>query len=227
METSDNHSATSSPAPTSTARRSGRVTKAPSKFTPDAPPAAKRKRDADHDEDDVENESPNDAEGDDVEDEPSADEEADDSAADEPARSQKKKRPASSQPARSRKPAAKKPKINGDAPAASEAGPSTHSARLPSRPKKAVRLDLGRREGDGLYGTSSLSARQGHCATCYRAELIYLCSRNLCLGRIVRKGRDRVVPQVPGGQGDGDDRSGQLHPRLGGLRPKDQRRRHQ
>jgi len=162
METSDNRSATSSPAPTSTAaRRSGRVTKAPSKFTPDAPPAAKRKRDADHDEDDddVENDSPNDAaDGDDAEEEPSTDEDADDSAADEPARSQKKKRPASSQPARSRKPAAKKPKINGDAPTAPEAGPSTHSARLPSRPKKAVRLDLGRRDGDGLYGTSLLSA---------------------------------------------------------------------
>ena len=151
METSDN-SATSSPAPTSTARRSGRVTKAPSKFTPDAPPAAKRKRDADNDDDDVENEEPDDAEGDDVEDEPSADEDGDDSAVEEPARSQKKKRAASSQPGRARKPAAKKPRINGDAHTASEAGPSTHSARLPSRPKKAVRLDIGRREGDGLYG---------------------------------------------------------------------------
>ncbi len=152
METSDN-TATSSPAPTSsTARRSGRVSKAPEKFSPDAPLASKRKRDADQDDDDdedVENESPHEGED---EEEPSPDEDAEDSAVDEPKRASKKKRPASSQASKARKPAAKKPKINGEAAVASDAAPITHAARLPSRPKKVVRIDIARRDGDGLYG---------------------------------------------------------------------------
>ncbi|KXX76521.1 Cohesin subunit psc3 [Madurella mycetomatis] len=141
METSDN--ATSSPAPISTTRRSGRVTKAPAKFTPDAPTATKRKRNADHDNDDVENESPEEVE------EPSDadDDDAEDTATEEPRRAAKKKRSSSSQHPKSRKPASKKPKINGDAPGH---GP-IRSAQLPSRPKKTVRIAIARRDGDGLY----------------------------------------------------------------------------
>jgi cohesin complex subunit SA-1/2 len=143
METSDNN-ATSSPAPPSTARRSGRVTKAPAKFTPDAPGTTKRKRDADHDAEDVENESPDEAE------EPSdADEDdAEDTATEEPRRAPRKRKPSSSQRPKARKPAAKKPKINGDAPGFEP----MHAAQLPSRPKKAVRIEIARRDGDGLYG---------------------------------------------------------------------------
>ncbi|KAK4242547.1 hypothetical protein C8A03DRAFT_29309 [Achaetomium macrosporum] len=142
METSSN-TTTSSPAPASTARRSGRVTKAPAKFTPDAPSTSKRKRDAQHNEEDAENESPDEV------DEASDDdnEEADDSDADGPRRTAKKKKASSSQSAKARKPAAKKPKINGDAPAHEPA----HTAQLPSRPKKTARIAIAQREGDGLY----------------------------------------------------------------------------
>ncbi|KAK0719821.1 hypothetical protein B0H67DRAFT_483835 [Lasiosphaeris hirsuta] len=146
METSDN-TPQSSPAPTSTARRSGRVTKVPDKFAPDAPLASKRKRAADGgDDEDVENESPD-------ENDASPDEDADDTATDEPRRAARKKskRPGSSQPAKARKPAAKKPKINGDAPVAPDDAPAQHAARLPSRPKKTVRIEIARRDGDGLY----------------------------------------------------------------------------
>jgi cohesin complex subunit SA-1/2 len=146
METSDN-TATSSPAPASTARRSGRVSKAPAKFTPDAPAVHKRKRSAQRDDEDAENELPD--EGiDDASD--GVDEDADDSAVEEPRRATKKSRKPSSQQqsAKARKPAAKKPKINGDAPA-HEPG---HAAQLPSRPKKAVRIAIAEREGGGLYG---------------------------------------------------------------------------
>lgn len=143
METSDN--ATSSPAPTSTTRRSGRVTKAPAKFSPDAPGATKRKRTGDHDDDeDVENESPDEAA------EPSdADEDdAEDTATEEPRRAARKKKPSSSQRSRARKPAAKKPKTNGYAPS----GAPIRAATLPSRPKKTVRIAMARGDGDGLYG---------------------------------------------------------------------------
>jgi cohesin complex subunit SA-1/2 len=147
METSDNN-ATSSPAPTSSARRSGRVSKAPAKFTPDAPAATKRKRNAEHDDnDDVENESPDEAEDvSDVNDDD--DDDAEDTATEEPRRARKKKKPSSSQPAKPRKPATKKPKINGDAPAHER----IHAAQLPSRPKKTVRIAIARPDGDGLYG---------------------------------------------------------------------------
>jgi len=143
MEMSDN-TATSSPAPTSTARRSGRVTKAPEKFTPDAPPASKRKRAADHDDEDGENESPDEVE-DGEDEEAGSEDDADDSAVDEPKRASRKR--ASSHPVKSRKPAAKKPKTNGEAPST-----LNHAARLPSRPKKAVRIDIGRRDDHSLYG---------------------------------------------------------------------------
>ncbi|KAG7288707.1 hypothetical protein NEMBOFW57_005063 [Staphylotrichum longicolle] len=142
METSDN-TATSSPAPTSTARRSGRVTKAPTKFTPDAPAAPKRKRNLDHDDEDAENESPD--EMDDVSD--TNDDDADDTATEEPRRAAKKKKPSASQPAKARKPALKKPKTNGDAPAREP----IHSAQLPSRPKKTARIAIAQGDAEGLY----------------------------------------------------------------------------
>lgn len=143
METSDNTPA-GSPAPTSTARRSGRVTKAPEKFTPDAPAATKRKRTAEHDEEDVENESPDD--GGDVDNHD--DEDASDTAEEEPRRAKKKK----SSQSKSKKPAAKKPKINGDAIVAE----ANHAPRqLVSRPKKAVRIAVAS-EGTGLYGAQTV-----------------------------------------------------------------------
>ena len=143
METSDN-TATSSPAPTSSARRSGRVTKTPAKFTPDAPAATKRKRNPENDGEDAENESPD--EMDDASD--ANDDDADDTATEEPRRAPKKKKPTSSQSAKSRKPAAKKPKMNGDAPASEP----IHAAQLPSRPKKTVRIAIAQRDAEGLYG---------------------------------------------------------------------------
>jgi hypothetical protein len=164
METSDN-AATSSPAPTSTTRRSGRVTKPPAKFTPDAPAAHKRKRGAQHDDEDDENELPNDEvdDGSDVNgDDP------EDSAVEEPSRATKKKKKPSAlqQSAKSRRPAAKKPKTNGNAP---DREP-VRAAQLPSRPKKAVRVAVAQGEANGLYGglpllleTPWLAARFVHC----------------------------------------------------------------
>jgi cohesin complex subunit SA-1/2 len=150
METSDN-TATSSPAPTSTARRSGRVTKVPAKFTPDAPAATKRKRHPEHDGEDDENESPDEM---DAASDANDDDDADDTATEGPRRASKKKRASSSQSAKSRKPAAKKPKMNGDAPARDP----IHAAQLPSRPKKTVRIAIAQRDAEGLYGMSHPSA---------------------------------------------------------------------
>ncbi len=149
MEISETN-ATGSPAPTATARRSGRVSKVPDKFSPDAPAASKRKRGDEFDEEDAENDS--------VLGEEDADDDADDTGDDEgPARPRKK----SSQSAKAKKPAAKKPKINGDAP---ESG--NHAARLPSRPKKHVRIEVARREGDELYGAISCSDSEPLNALC-------------------------------------------------------------
>lgn len=154
METSDNNATTGSPAPTSSARRSGRVSKAPNKFTPDAPVASKRKRNSDNDDedddddpdnDDAENEAP-----DDEEDNNNASDDDDDgseTAAEEPRRAKKKKKTPSSSSAKPRKPATKKPKTNGDAP-----GHDQIVGHLPSRPKKAVRLAITRPTDVGLYG---------------------------------------------------------------------------
>ncbi|KAB5563052.1 UreD urease accessory protein-domain-containing protein [Coniochaeta sp. 2T2.1] len=139
METSDNN-ATGSPTPTGTSRRSGRVLKAPEKFIPDAPAAAKRKRHDDNDDDDAENDAPlTDLEDSDADVDDAAD---DDEDATEEAPKRKKK---PSQSAWSRKPAAKKPKTNGDA--------GGHPAKsLASRPKKVVRTaPVEPHDGDGLF----------------------------------------------------------------------------
>lgn len=137
METSDNN-ATSSPAPAGTSRRSGRVSKLPEKFVPDAPAATKRKRRDDNDDEDAENDAP-------LTDEDESDASADDAADDDEIEDAPKRKKKSSQPARSRKPAAKKPKTNGDA--------GAHPVRLASRPKKTVRIAIEHRDGDGLFGT--------------------------------------------------------------------------
>lgn len=149
--------ANTSPDPDSTARRrSGRVVKVPDKFAPEPSQAlVKRKRDdgedddgapgVDDDDDADENELPE------LDDEMSDDDQASD---DEPARSKRSKK-SSSQTQRARKPSAKKPKINGTQPAA-----SNHTVTLPRMPKKSVRLDTSGK-GTGLYGTPTpYSARK-------------------------------------------------------------------
>lgn len=138
MEDNAGSSPSASPDPDSTARRSrsGRVVKAPTKFAPEATgsSASKRKRD-DQDGDDAEDADP--PSEDDVSDEPDAD--SDD---DHPAPRSRKP----SQGARPKKPSSKKPRINGAQPVA-----SGHVARIPSRPKKTVRIDAGEK-GTGLFG---------------------------------------------------------------------------
>ncbi|KAL1861495.1 hypothetical protein VTK73DRAFT_7069 [Phialemonium thermophilum] len=123
-------------------RRSGRVSKAPEKFVPDAPAAAKRKRDLDHNGEDAENLSP-----DEDEESPNSDASAEGSDEDEEELElpRKKKQPA--KPSSVRKPAAKKPKINGDATRASDG----QVADLVSRPKKVARIAVQHREGANLY----------------------------------------------------------------------------
>ncbi|KAI0012753.1 STAG-domain-containing protein [Xylariaceae sp. FL0662B] len=149
METSDNN-ATSSPSgssslPDASRRRSGRVVRAPQKFSPepqnDHP--SKRKRGPDHDEEDVENEEP------DVEEEPSDEEDGDNDTEDEPTPKPKKSK--SSQKSRSKKPAAKRTKVNGSAPSATASASNAPAVKLPNRPKKTVRVAIAGRNEDGLY----------------------------------------------------------------------------
>lgn len=150
METSEN-TATPSPTPAATARRSGRERRAPEKFQPEASAAPKRKRDdVDGDIDgDAENHNP--AAGD--EDEPMTDDEDDnneeeDSPDEEEQRAARRQKKRSSASRARKPPASKKPKINGSAP--------SQSLAIPSRPKtakKTVRVVTGdRRDGDGVYG---------------------------------------------------------------------------
>ena len=121
-------------------RRSGRVVKAPSKFTADGAAqasASKRKRgDGDGDEEDVENGLFD--HDDEMSDEP--DDQSDD---DHPA---PRSRNPLSQGARARKPSSKKPKTNGVQPTSISRVPG-----IPSRPKKSVRIDAGEK-GTGLFG---------------------------------------------------------------------------
>lgn len=132
-------SATASPEPESR-RRSGRVVKAPTKYAPEPTASApKRKRNDDEAEDDGEVEN-----GDVASDEDMSDAASDaESDHDHPA-----PKPRKAQTSRAKKPSTKKPKINGSRPAASGA-----IARIPSRPKKTVRIDPGEK-GTGLFGMS-------------------------------------------------------------------------
>ncbi|KAK8034421.1 Cohesin subunit psc3 [Apiospora rasikravindrae] len=116
MESSDNN-ATPTPSAADSRRRSGRVVKAPRKYSPEAPQGAtsKRKRDQENDDEDGENEDPEqvdaeEASGDDMDEDQSADEDQE--------RASRKSR------AKPKKPAAKRAKVNGNAPP--QAHPTTH-----------------------------------------------------------------------------------------------------
>lgn len=137
MDSTDSN-ATSSPAPTATqTRRSGRVVKAPERLAVDAPAAGKRKRGAAQEDDDEENQAP------DVEEEDS-DAELDDDNDEDVVEEAATKRKRTAQAAKGKRPAAKRSKTNGTAPASKQ-------TTIPSRPKKAVRIDIDRRDGDGLF----------------------------------------------------------------------------
>ncbi|RFN45979.1 cohesin complex subunit sa-1/2 [Fusarium flagelliforme] len=145
----DNNASPTPDPDATTRRRSGRVVRAPSKFTPE--PASqsthpKRKRDDQDDEDEegqeevAENEAPD-------SDEEMSDEPDNDSDEDHPAPRSRKK---ASQTSRAKKPSAKKPKINGSKPL--RPARVTHAAKsLPSRPKKSVRIEDAALKGTGLY----------------------------------------------------------------------------
>jgi cohesin complex subunit SA-1/2 len=136
-------------APIGASRRSGRVVRAPEKYAPQtiAIPA-KRQRTEDLDGEDVENEVPEDDESDDA-DAVGEEDEVEDGDHVAPAKRKGKKRVAS-QSAGGKKPAAKKPKINGDVPGGDE-----HVTSLARRPKKGMKIDVGERGGEGLYGMIS------------------------------------------------------------------------
>ncbi|KLO79954.1 nuclear protein SA-1 [Fusarium fujikuroi] len=144
----DNNASPSPDPDATTRRRSGRVVRAPTKFTPDTTTQStnpKRKRgDQDDEEEDEEEDAEDEA--------PDSDEEMsnepdNDSDEDHPAPRSRKK---SSQTSRAKKPSAKKPKINGSKPL--RPARVTHAAKsLPSRPKKSVRIEDAAVKGHGLY----------------------------------------------------------------------------
>ncbi|KAI1439823.1 STAG-domain-containing protein [Annulohypoxylon stygium] len=153
METSDNN-ATSSPAsapasaPDLSRRRSGRVVRAPQKFSPepqnDHSSSSKRKRGLDRDEEDAENESPVEEEEEELSD-PEEEDEAEEEQTSRPKSSKSK------QKSRSKKPAAKRTKVNGSAPADIVSASNAPAVRLPNRPKKTVRVTIAHPDGEGLY----------------------------------------------------------------------------
>ncbi|KAM5342617.1 hypothetical protein ACJ41O_013583 [Fusarium nematophilum] len=139
----DNNASPTPDPDATTRRRSGRVVRAPAKFTPEVTTQSsttKRKRDDQDDDEneDAENEAPDSDE--DMSDEPADD----DSDEDHPAPRSRKK---ASQTSRAKKPSSKKPKINGTQPAR-----STHASKsLPSRPKKTIRIEEAAEKGTGLF----------------------------------------------------------------------------
>ncbi|XXH00085.1 Importin subunit alpha-1 [Hypoxylon texense] len=153
METSDNN-APSSPAsvPDNSRRRSGRVVRAPQKFSPqpnqsqnDNP--SKRKRGTDHDDENGENGYPEEAEDDDEE--LSDPDDEDDDAEEAPSsRSRKTK---SKQKSRPKKPAVKRAKVNGSTPVDAVSASNAPAVKLPNRPKKTARVVIAHPDGDGLY----------------------------------------------------------------------------
>lgn len=152
METSDNN-ATSSPAsvPDNSRRRSGRVVRAPQKFSPQPNASqndhsSKRKRGPEHDDEDAENGYPEEAE---EEEELSDPEDEDDDADEAPSRSKTK-----SKRSRPKKPAVKRAKVNGSAPVDAASAPHAPAVKLPNRPKKTARVVIAHPDGDGLYGES-------------------------------------------------------------------------
>ncbi|KAI0848579.1 STAG-domain-containing protein [Daldinia vernicosa] len=152
METDDNN-ATSSPAsaPDNSRRRSGRVVRAPQKFSPEANPSqndyasSKRKRGRDRDEEDAENDTP----AEDDEEELSDPDDHDDIEEEE--QTSKSNKSKSKQKSRPKKPAAKRAKVNGSAPIETGSAPLAPAVRLPNRPKKTARVAIVHPDGDGLY----------------------------------------------------------------------------
>lgn len=129
-----NASASATPEPDADSRRrSGRVVKLPAKYAPEPTNTAapKRKRGA--------------QDGEEVDDE---DVDSDEDVSDEDDASDEEHPAPRSRKAggRSKKPSSKKPKINGAQPL----GPAQVS-RIPSRPKKTVRIEAGEK-GTGLFG---------------------------------------------------------------------------
>jgi cohesin complex subunit SA-1/2 len=140
MELSENDAPSSNA--TTKRRVSGRAVRAPEKFVPDAPSSqagntgGKRKRGADHAED-IENE---------VDEEEESNEEDDDEESPDEEEVRQAKRKAKT----TKKPLAKKAKVNGTAPDASDAPATT--VKLPSRQKKPKKVVIQDAKGEGLYG---------------------------------------------------------------------------
>jgi cohesin complex subunit SA-1/2 len=142
MELSENDALSSNA--TAKRRVSGRAVRAPEKFVPDAPSSqagnagSKRKRGATNNAEDIENEVD---EGEEDSDEEDDDEESPD---EEEVRQAKKKAKTT------KKPVAKKAKVNGTAPDASD--PPATTVRLPSRQKKPKKVVIQDAKAEGLYG---------------------------------------------------------------------------
>jgi len=143
MELSENDA----PSTNATAKRrvSGRAVRAPEKFVPDAPSSqagntgSKRKRGANKNAEDIENEV------DEVEEDSDEEDENDEESPDEEEVRQAKKKAKSP-----KKPAAKKAKVNGTVADASDAPVKT--VRLPSRQKKPKKVVIQDAKAEGLYG---------------------------------------------------------------------------
>lgn len=136
-------SASATPEPDADSRRrSGRVVKVPTKYAPEpANNAAPKRKRGEQDGDEAED------------DEIESDEEVsdEDNASDDEHPAPRSRKAGG----RSKKPSSKKPKINGAQPS----GPA-QVARIPSRPKKTVRIEAGEK-GTGLFGMSALSEFSG------------------------------------------------------------------
>jgi cohesin complex subunit SA-1/2 len=148
-------------------RRSGRVVRAPEKYAAESLTApAKRQRPEEFDNENGENESPVEDEDEDaMGDDDDELEEVDDAA---PTKRKGRKRIAS-QSAGGKKPAAKKPKINGDIGAAND-----NVTSLARRPKKTVRIDVGERSADDLYGMSDLCHTDGGLLLIHNSRCLWI-----------------------------------------------------
>lgn len=143
-----NNDVASSPVASGTRRKSGRATKVPQKFVPDAAPSSqagsansKRKRTAEED-------------GEGEEDASEIDEEEEDSpeeaeSAEEEEFQETRRKKAARPRAKAKKPAAKKAKVNGDAP-----HDEPLAVKLPAQPRKtaAKRVAIADEDAEGLYG---------------------------------------------------------------------------
>lgn len=140
------------PASTATRRKSGRVSKKPDRFAPDAHSTSttKRKRGTDNDSG-VEASETSDPESD-----PTSDDEPDEEEIRERRRKRKTKGTA-------RKPAAKKPKTNGDSVSLAIRPAANATRKIAKRPRKApVRKSTLADDTEGLYGTSCQPAWHQH-----------------------------------------------------------------